>query len=287
MGAESQEPENLPGVGWGMSRAPCSPDRPVVAVTRAAGTNGDLAALLRAGGLEVVEVPLIRFTPPGDVAAWHAVVQARLAAAGDQEWLAVTSPQAARALLDALSALGAGPAAGTLRLAVVGAGTAAVLEALGLHPAFQPSRAEATVLGAELPARPGEVVWHLTSQRSEPALGEALTARGVGYRRAEAYRTEPVHLSSAACEALRRADAVVLASGSAVRAMAAQVGVGSMVVVMGEPSAQVARALGFRQVVVAARAGLHELARAVLTAVTPEGTKLRPDQLSDRSVRDE
>lgn len=269
-----------------MSRAPSPPDRPLVAVTRAAGTNGELAELLRTEGLEVVEVPLIRFTPPADVAAWHAVVQARLAAGGEG-WLAVTSPQGARALREALAALGAGPTACPLRLAVVGTGTAAVLEAAGLRPAFQPSRAEASVLGAELPARPGEVVWHLTSQRSEPALGATLTARGVGYRRVEAYRTEPTLMTLAECAALRRADAVVLASGSAVRALAAQVGVGSTVVVMGEPSAQVARALGFRQVVVAARPGLHELAQAVFGAVPPEATKTRPDQLSDRSVRDE
>lgn len=227
-----------------------------VAVTREAGRNAKLAALLRARGAEPLEVPLIRFTPALTADGLRGVLR------GPPGWLLLTSPQGARAL----AALMGAERLQRWQVAAVGEGTAQVLRGGGVSVAFVPERAEAAVLGATLPALPGERAVHLTSQRSHGTLKAVLEARGVGYERAELYRTEAAPLLPEQVQVLRTAHAVALASGSAAQALADAVGVHIPVAALGTQTAQVTRALGFTRLVEAAAPTLPALADAALQA---------------------
>ncbi|MEW6422126.1 MAG: uroporphyrinogen-III C-methyltransferase, partial [Deinococcota bacterium] len=159
-----------------------------VAVTRTRGGASALSDLLRARGASVLEVPLLRFAETGD----EATLQARLRDLSGVTWLLLTSNQAVTALFTHLERLGldARHLAG-VQVAAVGPSTARSLAERGLRADFVPGTPGARHLGAQLPARPGEVALHLTSQVAEAELQQALEARGVRYERAELYRTEP------------------------------------------------------------------------------------------------
>ncbi|GBF05814.1 uroporphyrin-III C-methyltransferase [Deinococcus aerius] len=232
-----------------------------VAVTRTRDGASALADLLRARGASVLEVPLIRFAPgraPGRV-------EEALHDFGG--WLLLTSNQAVRALFEFLTErdLDARALSG-MRLAAVGPSTARTLAEHGLRADFVPSTPGARHLAAELPARPGEVALHLTSQVAEDELERGLTARGVRYGRAELYRTEPAILDEGALARLRAADVVTLASGSAARHLAALAGTDLTVAAMGPQTADAAREAGFSRVTVAREATLEALADAAAQA---------------------
>ena len=95
-------------------------------VTRAAEQADELASLLSAEGAEAVVVPLIEFVD-------EPVAAAALAALDPNEfdWLVVTSPNAARAYLDA-------HATAPGDVAAVGTATAAALTAGGLRVTLVP-----------------------------------------------------------------------------------------------------------------------------------------------------
>ena len=239
-----------------------------VAVTRAGPEGDPLGDLLRAQGAEVLHLPLIRFGP-----TWQPdVLHAALRDLRGVDWLLLTSPQGSQCLCAEAEGVGLTPAdfAGG-RVAVVGESTARPLSDWGLNVTFRPTRATALCLGRELPARPGEVALHLTSQLSEDTLGAELTGRGVLYRRLELYRTEPVTLSGAERRTLAGASVVTLASGSAARALAALAGEGFdplrlPVAAIGEQTARAARELGFSRVVTAPQPSLEGLVRAAVQA---------------------
>lgn len=254
-----------------------SPDEPLaghlIAVTRTPEAGRELGGLLRARGAEVLSAPLIRFAPSGE----RAGLEAALRDLGEVSWLLLTSPQAVRALGEELTALGGSlQNLGAVKVVAVGRATARALQERGVTPAFLPSQATARALGPELPAAPGEVALHLTSPLSEDTLREALEARGVRYRRAELYRTEAAELAPGLLERLRRVSAVTLTSGSAARHLAALARPGFdplalPVAVMGEQSAEGARAAGFRRIQVAREPSLAALVDAVEALVGESG----------------
>ncbi|PNY82064.1 uroporphyrinogen-III C-methyltransferase [Deinococcus koreensis] len=237
-----------------------------VAVTRTREGASGLSDVLRARGASVLELPLIRFAP-GDHAA---VADALHDFSG---WLLLSSNQAVVALFAFLerSGLDARALAG-VRLAAVGPSTARSLQERGLKADFVPSTPGARHLGQELPVRAGEAALHLTSQLAEDDLQRALEARGIGYRRAELYRTEPAPLAEHTRERLKGADVVTLASGSAARHLAALAGpdfdpLGMRVAAMGPQTADAAREAGFTRVTVAETASLESLADAATVAL--------------------
>ena len=240
-----------------------------VAVTRPEGGSGGgrLGELLRAQGAEVLSVPLIRFLPPLDPQP----LGAGLRDLRGVDWLLVTSPQGGRTLGAALAAAGVADLAGA-RLAAVGEATARELRASGLPVDFLPAVATALSLGRELPAQPGQVALHLTSQLSEDTLRGELAARGVTYRRLELYRTAPAVLNGAERRALAGVSAVTLASGSAARGLAALAGpdldpLRLPVAAIGEQTAAAARALRFWSVTTAPQPSLEGLVAAAIKAV--------------------
>lgn len=240
-----------------------------VAVTRTRDGASGLSDVLRARGASVLEVPLIRFAEAADGAALHARLRDLPGREGaGVSWLLLTSNQAVTALFTELERLGldARHLAG-VRLAAVGPSTARSLQGRGLRADFVPATPGARHLGAELPARPGERVLHLTSQLAEDELERGLVTRGLHYERAELYRTEPAQPGEHALARLRAADVVTLASGSAARHLAALAGTDFTVAAMGPQTADAAREAGFPRVFVAEDASLEALADAAAQAV--------------------
>ena len=233
-----------------------------VAVTRTRDGGSGLAELLRASGANVLEVPLIRFAPASDQGAVVAALQ------GPADWLLLTSNQAVTSLYAALDAAGLDVRAlGRIKIAAVGPSTARSLQEHGVRADFVPATPGARHLGAELPAGAGMRVLHLTSQLAEDELREALEARGVLYTRVEGYRTVPAQPSQNELERLKGSDVVTLASGSAARHLAQLAGTDFTVAVMGPQTADAARELGFRRVVVAETPSLEALVQAAQLAV--------------------
>ncbi|THF83931.1 uroporphyrinogen-III C-methyltransferase [Deinococcus sp. KSM4-11] len=233
-----------------------------VAVTRTREGASGLSDVLRARGASVLEVPLIRFAAVPDD---QPVAEALHNFSG---WLLLTSNQAVTALFAFLERSGLDARAlSRVKVAAVGPSTARSLAERGLRADFVPSTPGARHLGAELPAGPGEVALHLTSQLAEADLKGALEARDIGYRRAELYRTEAAPLKEHTAQRLKEAAVITLASGSAARHLAALASadfdpLGLPVAAMGLQTADAAREAGFTRITVARTASLDALADA-------------------------
>lgn len=182
-----------------------------VALTRV--DRGDLAERLVSLGFDVVHVPLIAVGPPADGGA---ALRDALGRLDDFRWLVVTSANGARAV---------GAAAARhdrVRLAAVGAATAAVLAGLADRPIdLVPGVERAEGLLDAWPA--GEVGPALLAlaDRVAPTLAAGLRGKDVVVEVVEAYRTTLRTPAADEIEALAAADVILLASGSAAESLAA------------------------------------------------------------------
>ncbi len=228
-----------------------------VAVTRTREGNSRLTELLEARGAEVLEVPLIRFAPSSDPTGLHRTLSELSSAR--YTWTLFTSQQAVEETFAQLEEMGQDARVFRTRVASVGPATSSALEAHGIRPDFVASKSGAVHLGRELPARAEHSILHLTSQQAEDALERELHARGLGYTRVEAYRTEEAELEPDLLEQLKKVELVTLASGSAARALADWVGTDFQVVTMGPQTEEAARAIGFIRTQMAADATLEAL----------------------------
>lgn len=159
-----------------------------VVVTRPSGQEGELVARLRALGCEVAHVPLIAVEPIGggpiDVTPY--------------DWVVVTSPNGARELSRRMHGR-------PRRVAAIGAATAEALGGADLVPRVSTQEG----LLDELPRPAGRVLF-AAAEGARRLLPDALGADTVALYRTIALR--PSNLEG---------DVVVLASGSAARALAA------------------------------------------------------------------
>lgn len=269
---------------------PAWPDGPAappdVLVARSPERASGLLALLRERGLDPVAAPVIERAPVEDPAELDAA-RARLGD-GAYAWVAVTSVNAVYALLGTrLDAPCADPAprdvGRTTWWAAVGPATSRALArydvtadlvpevatAAGLVDAFPRAEARAAA-GAE----PPRVLLPLGNLASD-TLRAGLVAKGWAVDVVTAYRT----VTRALPPELRRAyDVVVVASGSAARQVAAQLGP-QRVVAIGEPSAHAAGDVGHTVLAVADEPTDEALANAVAQA----GVR-RPGHASDLGV---
>ena len=133
------------------------PPEPVVAgplgglrivVTRPRDQAASLVDALEAQGAEAVLVPVIEITEPLDGGVG---LRTALRVLRDGDWVAVTSPNGAATVADAL---GERPLADGVRVAVVGPGTRDRAESLGLPVDLVPADAIAEGLAAAFPAPP-------------------------------------------------------------------------------------------------------------------------------------
>ncbi|MGF1632447.1 MAG: uroporphyrinogen-III C-methyltransferase [Phycisphaerae bacterium] len=150
-----------------------------VVVTRTRQQASDLAEMLAELGAEVIEAPMIRLEPAGDLVA----VEDALRNAGGYDWLVFTSANGASAAGERMTRLGLDARAlAGVKVAAVGQATAeAVKRALGILPDLVPERALAEALADAL-AEAGEVADRrfllLRADIARPALAERLKAGG-------------------------------------------------------------------------------------------------------------
>ena len=164
-----------------------------VAVTRARAGSGLLARRLREKGFEVVERPLIRIEP----------IDGPPIRTDGYDWVILTS----RIAVDRLFRRVDGPLP---RVAVVGPGTAETLRHHGVEPALIATESTQEGLLAELPRPAGRVLFAAAEGARD------LLVRELGADFVPLYRTV-----EGRPEDFPDADLVVLASGSAARALAA------------------------------------------------------------------
>jgi uroporphyrinogen-III synthase len=196
-----------------------------VIVTRPRAQAGPLVARLEALGAEVVECPLIEIERFSDE---------EIDASG-YDWLVVTSPNGAEEI--------ARRGRNLPPVAAVGPGTAEVLRARGIEPAFVPVESSQDGLLREFPRPAGRVLFAAAEGARRGPIDE-LGADFVALYRTHLLVPDPPP-----------GDAVVLASGSAARAYAA-VGGRAPVVSIGPETSRIARSVGLT---VAAEASSHDL----------------------------
>ncbi|HUX14338.1 MAG TPA: hydroxymethylbilane synthase [Spirochaetia bacterium] len=193
-----------------------------VVVTRSADQAGELAALLAAQGAIPIVIPVIRTVPVSDMREFDRVA----GELPDYDWVLFTSGNAVRIFFDHIVDLrGADDPVNLPPAAAVGTSTAAALEERGISPSFVPSDFTAQTLGRELPCRKGDRLLAVAAQGGTGDMERELIARGLEVDRIELYRTGSLPISEEARRDLSDGvDALLFASGSAVRALSSELG---------------------------------------------------------------
>lgn len=231
-----------------------------VVVTRPRDQSGPLVEGLEKLGATVTVVPLVDVRPVDDTRALDAAVQ-ELA---EYDWVVFTSANGVEAVGSRLQ----GPLEWVL-VAAVGPATAAAVRALGSEPAFIPERHAAEEIVRGLGSLVGTRVLLPQADIADPGLAEALRARGATVDSVVAYRTVEVAPEMSGVLALRVADAVVIASPSAARGLAALASSvetlrGLLIVAIGQTTAAGAREAGLPVGLVAQEATSEGIIQALV-----------------------
>ncbi len=214
-----------------------------------------LAEELERLGAEVTVVPLIEIRP-----AEGRALEDAIDAMSTYDWVVLTSVNGVAAVAQGLAALDS-----STRVAAVGPDTAAAIREHGVEPSFVASRASDDI-AAGLGYIEGLRVLLPQADLAEPHLVDELRGRGAHVEAVVAYRTILVEPPMWGILPLRIADAVVLASGSACRSLAAAGGAGggAMLVCIGPKTARVAREVGLKVGLVADEATSDGIIRALV-----------------------
>lgn len=188
-------------------------------VTRAMEQSEPLCQELQMRGAEARIIPLLTFGPPKDPAP----LDAALRDLAQFDWLFLTSQNAVRALVERCKVLGL-PfplAAGSMRIAAVGAVTAAAAEEAGWRVSYVARTQQGVALADELgPQLTGCSVFLPRSDRAKPELLRALHRHGARITEAIAYRNfRPTEAGEQWIAEFARGDldAILFFSPSAVR----------------------------------------------------------------------
>jgi uroporphyrinogen III methyltransferase/synthase len=238
-------------------------DRPLfgrrVVVTRSREQASELSERLRRLGAETVEVPVIEV---GDPADGGAALDAAARRVGEYDWAVFTSANTVERFFAALRrTAGDARRLGPVRVAAIGPGTGAALDARGVRPDLVPERFVAESLVEAFPDGPGRVLLPRAAVARD-ALPDGLRAKGWDVDVVEAYRTGLGRPSAAAVEAARSADAVTFTSSSTVTNYLSVMGEGKppgMVVCIGPITARTAQDAGLPVHAVAADHSLDGL----------------------------
>jgi len=209
-------------------------------------------------GAEVTLVPLIEIRPADDR---HALEDA-LARLETYDWLILTSVNTVAALGDSLH-VGLSP---RVRVAAIGPVTADAIRERGIEPAFVATRASEDIAGG-LGRIEGSRILLPQADIADPHLADELRGKGAEVDAVIAYRTVLVEPPMWGILPLRIADAVVLASGSACRSLAAAGGAGEgvLLVCIGPKTAKVAREVGLKVGLVADETTSDGIIRTLVT----------------------
>ncbi len=160
-----------------------------VVVTRARAQASELSFALEALGAETMELPTIRIEDPADAGP----LRDAAARAGEMDWVVFTSANAVERFWTALQAGGRDARAlGRARVAAIGTGTAAALEARGILSDLVPDvfigEAVAKAIAAAGSLQGARVLLPRAEVARE-ALPDGLRARGAMVEEVAAYRT--------------------------------------------------------------------------------------------------
>ncbi len=154
--------------------------------TRAVHQSRDMDLLLRRWDAEPVPYPCIAIRPPADSGELDAALLGL--AAGDYDWLVLTSVNTVVAVAERLAALGV--SLPPVKLASVGQATAdSIAVMLGLAVTYVPDIFVAEALGEGLPLSGGERILLPQSEIARPVLSEILSERGTEVTAVPAYQT--------------------------------------------------------------------------------------------------
>lgn len=234
-----------------------------IAVTRPHEQAAQLAAALERLGATVSIVPLVEIVPVEDSTELdHAFRKL-----GRYDWVVFTSVNGVAAIGDRLRAPAQLEGA---RVAAVGPATAAAVGELGVEPAFVPDTHDGRALAEGLDGLDGQRVLLPQGDLASPFLADELRDRGAIVDAVVAYRTVSREPSGDELRELESADAIVLASGSAARSLAAapadaeRIGE-AFLVCIGPRTAEVAVEEGLRVGVVADDASADGIIQALTT----------------------
>lgn len=240
-----------------MSELPLAGKR--VVVTRP--ESKALADSLELLGAEVSIVPLIEIRPVEDPRELDAAVQKL----SDYDWVVFTSVNGVAAVGERLGAIEA-----ETRVAAVGPITAEAVRALEVEPSFVAARASEDIAEG-LGSLDGKRVLLLHADIADARLADELRERGADVDSVVAYRTIQVEPTLWGVLPLRIADAIVLASGSAVRSLASiagspeGIGDSTVLVCIGPKTAAVAREVGLPVGAVADETSADGIIRALVS----------------------
>jgi len=244
-----------------------------IVLTRPLAQSGDFEERVGALGGEPVVAAAIEIVAPD---SWT-IADAALRRVGTYDWLAFTSANAVRMLVDRADAIGVPrDELRSRRLAVVGPATAAVVRTTLRPPDFAPTVNTAEMLGEEITDVDNTRVLLPRGNLADDTLPAALRARGAFVDEVVVYRTVPGPGITAIVAGVRESavDALLFASASAVRFVAdalvadtASTGLRRqrwpVAACLGPVTASAAQACGFQSVIVADDATQNELIDAV------------------------
>lgn len=233
-----------------------------IVVTRPREQGAELAEALERLGAEVVIAPLVAIEPVED----GRPLAAALRELDSYGWVVFTSANGVAAVQRTLP----GASFGAARVAAVGPATVRAVQELGVEPCFVPDVYAAEEIAAGLGPLEGVRILLLQADIASANLAEELRSRGAKLDAIVAYRTVEARPSPAELAELERgADAIVLASGSAARSLAA-LGLAScireaLLVCIGPKTAQAAREAGLTVGLVAHEASAEGIIHALVS----------------------
>ena len=231
-----------------------------IVLTRPRAQGGNFASAVEAlGGMPVI-APAIAIVPPD---SWT-VVDAALRRVGTYDWIAFTSANAVRAVVDRAAAIGVSrDDLRQRRLAAVGPTTARVVEELLRGPDVVPSTHTSEALGRELADIAGARVLLPRGDLADDSFPDALRSHGAFADAVVVYQTVPGDGLATIVDGICAAsiDALLFTSASAVQFVAnalAEAGVAEnalsellpVTACLGSVTAAAAQAAGFPNVIV-------------------------------------
>jgi len=215
-----------------------------IVVTRPRAQSKELQRALEERGAKCLVVPLIQISQPDDEGFGFEQAMRNVS---EYEWVICTSANGASRVAPYLSRGATSP-----KLAAVGDATAL---AFARFVDFVPSSANGKSLAEELPMSTGKVLV-VQAQETSGEVMRILRDRNMHIDEVAAYKTEQCLLTDIQIGEIRSADAVLLASGSAVRSWCAQAGpqVNGKVVAIGKPTQRAAAECGMTVSVVSREA---------------------------------
>jgi uroporphyrinogen-III synthase len=205
-----------------------------IVITRPRAQSKELQYALEKSGAACVVIPLIDIAQPDDEGFAFEQAMRNLS---NYEWVVCTSANGASRVAPYLSNSATRP-----KLAAVGSATAL---AFVREVEFVPSSATGALLAEEFPVTSGKVLV-VQAQETSGDVVRILRDRNVDVDGVDAYKTAHCLLTDSQVAEIQTADAVLLASGSAVRSWCKQAGpeVNGKVIAIGDPTQRVAAECG-------------------------------------------